>query len=45
MNANRNTLRKQEDIQEKARQAIADKTTQAMAKVDAIASVKEPTAG
>lgn len=45
MNANRNTLRKQEEIQEKARQTINDKTTQAMSKIDGLASVKEQTPG
>lgn len=39
--ANRNTLRKQEDIQEKVRQTINDKTVQALNRIDAIAARQE----
>lgn len=43
--ANRNTMKKQEEIQEKTRQVINDKTTQALARIDALASNKVQGAG
>ncbi len=39
--ANRNTLRKQEEIQEKARQNINTKAAQALSKIDDIAARKD----
>ena len=36
MMANRNNFKKQEDIQEKAREAINEKAANAMARIDAI---------
>lgn len=39
--ANRNTLRKQEEIQEKARQNINTKAVQALSKIDDIAARKD----